>query len=71
MVAARSSVAESSVATPACFSGVAFTTARMAKDYVSTYRQLLKMRSSNGKNIESASAATCSQWRQWPNSRLD
>ena len=26
-----------------------FTTARMAKDYVSTYRQLLEMRSSNGK----------------------
>jgi glycosyltransferase involved in cell wall biosynthesis len=26
-----------------------FTTARMAKDYVSSYRQLLKMRSSNGK----------------------
>jgi hypothetical protein len=26
-----------------------FTAARMAKDYVSTYRQLLKMRTSNGK----------------------
>jgi hypothetical protein len=48
-----------------------FTTARMAKDYVSTYRQLLKMRRSNGKTQSQRSRATRSQWRQWPSSRFD
>jgi hypothetical protein len=47
-----------------------FTTARMAKDYVSTYRQLLKMHTSNGKT-QSPRPRHRPRWREWPSSRLD